>query len=79
MISARATPDIGRVWRGGSALIAGVCIAGSDAWGNFFRYQTGGSAHNRSTYDLWSFGPNGVDDSLNLTTSDDINNWSSGR
>lgn len=31
MISARATPDIGRVWRGGSALIAGVCIAGSDA------------------------------------------------
>jgi len=50
-----------------------------DPWGNFFRYQTGGSAHNRSTYDLWSFGPNGVDDSLNLTTSDDINNWSSGR
>ena len=49
-----------------------------DPWGNYIRYQAPGT-HNKNTYDLWSFGPNGVDDSLNTTTSDDLNNWSSGR
>ncbi|MCX7009579.1 MAG: type II secretion system protein GspG [Kiritimatiellaeota bacterium] len=47
-----------------------------DPWGVYFRYQAPGT-HNKATYDLWSFGPNGVDDSAN-TTSDDLNNWASG-
>ena len=49
-----------------------------DPWGNAFLYMTGSSAHNSATYDLWSCGVNGVDDSANATGSDDINNWSSG-
>lgn len=49
----------------------------SDPWGNYFRYQAPG-VHNKSMYDLWSFGPNGKDDSASTTGSDDINNWASG-
>lgn len=49
-----------------------------DPWGTFIHYQTGSGAHNKYSYDLWSLGPNATDDSLNPTTSDDINNWSSG-
>ena len=48
-----------------------------DPWGNYFRYKAPGT-HNKTMYDLWPFGPNSVDDSGNATTSDDINNWSSG-
>ncbi len=49
----------------------------TDPWGNYIRYQAPGT-HNKTMYDLWSFGPNGVDESSSSTTSDDINNWSSG-
>ena len=50
-----------------------------DPWGNYFRYRAQASGlHNNGMYDLWSFGPNGSDDSGSTTGSDDINNWSSG-
>jgi general secretion pathway protein G len=48
-----------------------------DPWGNYFRYQAPGS-RNKGAYDLWSFGPNGSDESASTTGSDDINNWASG-
>lgn len=48
-----------------------------DPWGNYFRYQAPG-ARNKEAYDLWSFGPNGKDESGSSTGSDDLNNWSSG-
>jgi general secretion pathway protein G len=48
-----------------------------DPWGNYFRYQAPG-ARNKSTYDLWSYGPNGKDESASTTGSDDLNNWASG-
>jgi general secretion pathway protein G len=47
-----------------------------DPWGKPFLYEAPGQ-YNTATYDLWSCGPNGADDSTS-TTSDDINNWSSG-
>jgi len=48
-----------------------------DPWGNYIRYQAPG-VHNKTMYDLWSFGPNGIDESASTTTSDDLNNWASG-
>ena len=40
-----------------------------DAFGNSFQYQCPGT-HNEQKYDLWSLGPDGVND-----TDDDISNW----
>lgn len=40
-----------------------------DAWKREFRYACPGK-HNTATYDLWSAGPDGLDD-----TADDITNW----
>jgi general secretion pathway protein G len=46
----------------------------TDPWGNYFRYQApGATTRNKTTYDLWSFGPDGLEN-----TGDDLNNWSSG-
>jgi general secretion pathway protein G len=49
-----------------------------DPWGNYYRYRSPG-VENQTSFDLWSYGPNGQDDSNNPDKSDDINNWSSGR
>ena len=42
-----------------------------DSWGNPFLYACPG-LHNKDGYDLWSAGPNGVNDDGD---SDDITNW----
>ena len=44
-------------------------LALKDPWNNPYQYQTPG-VHNRSSYDLWSAGPDGVSG-----TADDIGNW----
>jgi general secretion pathway protein G len=41
-----------------------------DSWGNPYQYVSPGE-HNRDGYDVWSFGPDGVNG-----TDDDIGNWS---
>jgi len=43
-----------------------------DVWGNAFRYKCSsvGTQHNPTSYDLWSYGPDKLDD-----TTDDITNW----
>ena len=40
-----------------------------DPWGNPFQYEFPGR-RNPDSYDLWSFGPDGVNG-----TADDIGNW----
>ncbi len=40
-----------------------------DPWGSAYQYESPGS-HNPHGYDIWSFGPDGVDDS-----GDEIGNW----
>lgn len=42
-----------------------------DPWGNAFRYRYPGT-HNTGAYDIWSVGPNGIDES---GEGDDIVNW----
>jgi len=41
----------------------------TDPWGKLYRIRTPGT-HNQDRYDLWSAGPDGVDN-----TADDIGNW----
>lgn len=42
-----------------------------DPWQRPYRYRgPGKAAHNKKTYDLWSAGPDGMDDTL-----DDLTNW----
>ena len=48
-----------------------------DPWGSYFRYRAPGT-RNQATFDLWSIGPNGKDESGSSTGSDDLNNWASG-
>ena len=45
-----------------------------DPWGNPYLYisKNGGSPQHRSTFDLYSHGPNGIDDQ---GTGDDLVNW----
>jgi len=40
-----------------------------DPWGNQYRYECPGS-HNENSYDIWSVGADGEDD-----TEDDIGSW----
>ena len=47
-----------------------------DAWGNEFQYESPGS-NNRDSFDLWSFGKDGVPGGEE--TNGDIGNWSEGR
>lgn len=42
-----------------------------DPWGNAYRYRYPGT-HNIGTYDIWSVGPNGIDEN---GEGDDIRNW----
>jgi general secretion pathway protein G len=56
-----------------------------DPWGNHYWYEAPQpgqpvpqTMHNKNSFDLWSYGPNGQPDA-NPDKSDDINNWSSGR
>lgn len=44
-----------------------------DPWGNPFQYRSPGEV-NEDSYDLWSNGPNGIDDG-GKEGSDDIKNW----
>jgi general secretion pathway protein G len=44
-----------------------------DPWGNPFEYRSPGQ-FNEDSYDLWSRGPDGVDDN-GRSGSDDIKNW----
>jgi len=44
-----------------------------DPWGNPFEYKCPGQ-FNEETYDLWSRGPDGVDDN-GRAGSDDVKNW----
>jgi general secretion pathway protein G len=50
----------------------------TDAWGNVLSYEWTGDGHSKNSGALkpaiWSFGPNGQDDSGD---GDDINNWTS--
>ena len=48
-----------------------------DPWGNLYKYQAPG-VHNVDSYDLWSCGPNGQDDSAH-GGGDDIANWTPGQ
>jgi general secretion pathway protein G len=42
-----------------------------DPWGNPFKYKANpNSRHNKSSFDFWSIGPDGVDGS-----EDDVKNW----
>jgi len=41
----------------------------SDPWGNAYQYTSPG-VHNPDSYDVWSFGPDGVNG-----TDDDVGNW----
>ena len=54
-----------------------------DPWGNYYRYRSPG-VKNRTSYDLWSCGPDGEDFTKGGSGAhdyalDDINNWSAGR
>lgn len=42
-----------------------------DVWGNPYRYRYPGT-HNVGTYDIWSVGPNGIDEN---GEGDDVHNW----
>ncbi len=44
-----------------------------DPWGNPFELRIPG-VHNRESFDLWSTGPDGIDDSAHKDI-DDIRNW----
>jgi len=46
--------------------------AALDPWGSAYRYDKSSPPHNSATFDLWSIGPNGTDDSGG---GDDITNW----
>jgi type II secretory pathway pseudopilin PulG len=48
-----------------------IAISDTDAWGNTIKYTVGG-VHNPDGVDLYSYGPDGEDDSGD---DDDINNW----
>ena len=59
-----------------------TCVQGSpaqlvDPWGNPYKYQAPG-IHNIDSCDLWSWGPNGRDDSAS-GGGDDIANWTTGQ
>lgn len=49
-----------------------------DPWGNAFQYKCPGD-HNRSAFDLWSKGPDGVKGASDQTSDDDITNWDTAR
>lgn len=66
-LSALVRPT-GAGWRGP---YVGKANQVRDAWGNPLSYACPGT-HNTATYDLWSFGPNGVDEGGG---GDDIVNW----
>lgn len=48
-----------------------------DPWGNAYYYDEGPTWGNTNSYNLWSCGPDGVDDSSDGDTNygDDIHNW----
>ena len=58
-------------WRG--PYMAGVFAELTDPWGKPYSYASPG-IHNADGYDLWSSGPDGVDNA-GLKTSDDVVNW----
>lgn len=49
-----------------------------DPWGQPFQYKCPGD-HNRSAFDLWSKGPDGVKAESEQTSDDDITNWDTAR
>ena len=49
-----------------------------DSWGQPFQYKCPGD-HNRSAFDLWSKGPDGVKGASEQTSDDDITNWDTAR
>lgn len=49
-----------------------------DPWGQPFQYKCPGD-HNRSAFDLWSTGPDGVKGASEQTSDDDITNWDTAR
>jgi general secretion pathway protein G len=65
----RQPPDLkpGEVWDGPYIHAVGLL---TDPWGNRYRYQVPGG-RNTQSYDLWSLGPDGEDNS-----GDEIGNWS---
>lgn len=58
--------DVGRSWRG--PYVDRKLV---DSWGSAYQYRYPGE-HNRSDPDIWSTGPNGIDEG---GLGDDINNW----
>ncbi len=61
----RAPESAGSKWKG--PYIKGSEVP-SDPWGKPYQYLCPG-VHNKDSYDLWSFGPDGV------ASDDDIGNW----
>ncbi|MDR4498599.1 MAG: type II secretion system protein GspG [Candidatus Scalindua sp.] len=45
-----------------------------DPFGSYYLYNSSSPSHNISSFDIYSFGPDKIDDS-GISTSDDITNW----
>ena len=45
-----------------------------DPFGSYYSYNSSSPSHNISSFDIYSFGPDKIDDS-GISTSDDITNW----
>jgi hypothetical protein len=61
-----ASLDESQAWHGPYVNTEGLLI---DPWENAYAYRAPG-IHNAESYDLWSLGPDGQDD-----TGDEIGNW----
>ena len=58
--------------------LSGSATTYDDPWGQAFQYKCPGD-HNRSAFDLWSKGPDGVKEASEQTSDDDITNWDTAR